>query len=68
VICGHIHHATQRRIDGLDYINTGDWVESCTAIGERHDGRLEIIRWRDTRMRHANEPEAKRQSSIELAA
>jgi UDP-2,3-diacylglucosamine pyrophosphatase LpxH len=45
VICGHIHHATQRRIDGLDYINTGDWVESCTAVAEHHDGRLEIIRW-----------------------
>ena len=45
VICGHIHHATQRDIGGLAYINTGDWVESCTALVEHEDGRMEIIRW-----------------------
>ena len=30
---------------GVEYINTGDWVESCTAIVEHHDGRLELIDW-----------------------
>ena len=45
VICGHIHWATIRRIDGLDYINCGDWVDSCTAIVEHFDGRLELIEW-----------------------
>jgi UDP-2,3-diacylglucosamine pyrophosphatase LpxH len=45
VICGHIHHAAHRTIDGLTYINTGDWVESCTAAVEHMDGRIEIIRW-----------------------
>ncbi|GHC62705.1 UDP-2,3-diacylglucosamine diphosphatase [Limoniibacter endophyticus] len=45
VICGHIHHATIRVIDGIEYINTGDWVESCTAVGEYFDGRMEILRW-----------------------
>ncbi len=45
VICGHIHHAISRDIDGVHYLNAGDWVESCTAIVEHHDGRLEIIRW-----------------------
>jgi UDP-2,3-diacylglucosamine pyrophosphatase LpxH len=45
VICGHIHHAAQRDIDGLIYINTGDWVESCTAAVEHDDGRIEIVRW-----------------------
>lgn len=45
VICGHIHHATSRRIDGVHYLNTGDWVESCTAIVEHMDGRMEIIHW-----------------------
>lgn len=54
VICGHIHHATQRRIDGLDYINTGDWVESCTAVVEHDDGRFEIIRWPQHRFRGEN--------------
>ncbi len=45
VICGHIHHATSRDMNGLHYLNTGDWVESCTAIGERFDGTMEIVRW-----------------------
>ncbi|MCX5493544.1 UDP-2,3-diacylglucosamine diphosphatase [Kaistia dalseonensis] len=45
VVCGHIHHATIREDLGVRYINTGDWVESCTAIAEHHDGRLEILRW-----------------------
>ena len=47
VICGHVHHATTREIDGIHYINTGDWVESCTAVGETHDGQFEIIHWLD---------------------
>lgn len=45
VICGHIHHATIHDRFGIRYINTGDWVESCTAIVETHDGRFELIRW-----------------------
>ncbi|PJK30055.1 UDP-2,3-diacylglucosamine diphosphatase [Minwuia thermotolerans] len=47
VICGHIHHAEIREIEGITYVNDGDWVESCTAVIERQDGRLEIIRWSD---------------------
>ncbi|MBS0435112.1 MAG: UDP-2,3-diacylglucosamine diphosphatase [Proteobacteria bacterium] len=43
VVCGHIHHAEIREIDGLLYCNDGDWVESLTALVEHHDGRLEII-------------------------
>lgn len=45
VVCGHIHHAAIRDMGGIQYLNTGDWVESCTAIGETPDGRFEIIRW-----------------------
>ncbi len=45
VICGHIHHATIREIDGITYVNTGDFVESCTVVAEHEDGRLEVIRW-----------------------
>jgi UDP-2,3-diacylglucosamine pyrophosphatase LpxH len=47
VICGHIHHAAMHTIDGIQYVNTGDWVESGTAVAEHADGRLEIIRWTD---------------------
>lgn len=48
VICGHIHHAEIKQIEGFWYINTGDFVESCTAIVEHFDGRLELIRWSET--------------------
>lgn len=47
VICGHIHHAASKDMLGIHYINTGDWVESATAVVEHHDGQLELIRWRD---------------------
>jgi UDP-2,3-diacylglucosamine pyrophosphatase LpxH len=43
VVCGHIHHAEIREIDGILYCNDGDWVESLTALVEHFDGRLEII-------------------------
>lgn len=47
VVCGHIHHAEIREIDGVLYCNDGDWVESLTALVEHHDGRLELVRWGD---------------------
>jgi UDP-2,3-diacylglucosamine pyrophosphatase LpxH len=48
VICGHIHHATIKTIEGVLYVNTGDFVESCTAVAEHEDGRFEILHWRQT--------------------
>ncbi|MDB5505456.1 MAG: serine/threonine protein phosphatase [Devosia sp.] len=45
VICGHIHFADIHERLGIKYINTGDWVESCTAVAETLEGELEIIRW-----------------------
>ena len=45
VICGHIHHAEIKEINGVTYMNDGDWVESCTALVEHHDGRWEIVTW-----------------------
>lgn len=45
VVCGHIHHAEMRTVNGVLYLNDGDWVESCTALVEHHDGRLELIDW-----------------------
>ena len=47
VVCGHIHKAEIRVVDGILYCNDGDWVESLTALVEHHDGRLEIVRWPD---------------------
>ena len=45
VVCGHIHRAEIRDIDGTLYCNDGDWVESCTALVEHFDGRLELVHW-----------------------
>ncbi len=45
VVCGHIHHAEMREVQGILYLNDGDWVESCTALVEHHDGQLELIDW-----------------------
>jgi UDP-2,3-diacylglucosamine pyrophosphatase LpxH len=43
VVCGHIHRAEIRPINGVLYCNDGDWVESCSALVEHLDGRLELI-------------------------
>lgn len=47
VVCGHIHRAAIRDFGGVTYYNTGDWVESCTALVEHVDGSMEIITWHD---------------------
>ena len=47
VVCGHIHKAEIRDIDGILYCNDGDWVESLTALVETEDGELRILQWHD---------------------
>jgi UDP-2,3-diacylglucosamine pyrophosphatase LpxH len=44
-ICGHIHHPEIRDLDGMLYMNAGDWVENCTALVEHADGRFALIDW-----------------------
>jgi hypothetical protein len=78
VICGHIHKAESRMIDGVLYCNDGDWVESCTALVEHFDGRLEILEWAATRSfsmltpgltpHLTDEAEAERQRDGQVAA
>jgi UDP-2,3-diacylglucosamine pyrophosphatase LpxH len=53
VVCGHIHHAELRDIDGILYANDGDWVESLTALIEHPDGQLEVLDWVDWQRRQA---------------
>ena len=43
VVCGHIHSPVIRKIDGVDYYNCGDWVESCSALVEDFDGEIELL-------------------------
>jgi UDP-2,3-diacylglucosamine pyrophosphatase LpxH len=45
IVCGHIHRANLRQSEGTVYCNTGDWVESCTALIETLDGELQLLRW-----------------------
>jgi UDP-2,3-diacylglucosamine pyrophosphatase LpxH len=45
VVCGHIHRANLCQINGTLYCNTGDWVESCSALVEKQNGELELLRW-----------------------
>ncbi|GBG02860.1 UDP-2,3-diacylglucosamine hydrolase [Azospira sp. I13] len=57
VICGHIHWAALRERDGIAYINCGDWVDSCTAIIEHLDGRMELIEWGAARKTQPRQPQ-----------
>ena len=52
VICGHIHQASIETMDGIRYMNCGDWVESCTALIEHEDGTYELVSG------HASQPVA----------
>ena len=56
IVCGHIHHAELRDQDGCVYANCGDWVESCSALVEHHDGRLEVLFWPEREVRQVALP------------
>ena len=47
IICGHIHTPAIETIDGIEYMNDGDWVESRTALVEHYDGKWELIYYKD---------------------
>jgi UDP-2,3-diacylglucosamine pyrophosphatase LpxH len=64
IVCGHIHSATIRPVGALHYVNCGDWVDSCTAIVEHLDGRLELIAWGS----RAVQPAESRQEEIECVS
>ncbi|RMO62236.1 Ser/Thr protein phosphatase protein [Pseudomonas amygdali pv. eriobotryae] len=55
VVCGHIHHAEIRQVGGVEYLNCGDWVESCTALIEHLDGTIELFRLADAHLK-ASQP------------
>jgi UDP-2,3-diacylglucosamine pyrophosphatase LpxH len=49
IVCGHIHRAGIRDMNGVRYCNDGDWVESCTALVEDMNGRLALWSWPELR-------------------
>ena len=61
IICGHIHHAEDQNFDGINYLNCGDWVESCTALAEKYDGTFEIIYWDNARKEFVTDDEEKKE-------
>lgn len=65
IVCGHIHSAALHENFGICYANTGDWVESCTALVEHFDGALELIRWNERRAAYfaGLEPELQMQAA-----
>ena len=68
VVCGHIHKPEMREVNGLLYLNDGDWVESLSALVEHHDGRLELIDWQNVKATinwHIEEPPQQLQSATE---
>ena len=65
VICGHIHHPAIHDMHGTRYINTGDWVESCSAVAETEDGEFVLIKW--TRFSHRESTTTVRESQARAA-
>jgi len=63
-ICGHIHVAEMREIDGIVYMNDGDWVESCTALAEHHDGKWELLHHKPKHIR--KKKPSKKQQLVEI--
>ena len=64
IVCGHIHKASLSRIGGLDYVNCGDWVESCTAVVERQDGTLQLIDWAAAKRRQQIRHDARASAQV----
>ena len=61
VVCGHIHAPVIRQFEHYLYLNTGDWVDSCSALVEKFDGTLELMRWTSLRAR-GFEPDHEREA------
>ncbi len=57
IICGHIHTPEDKSVGGIHYLNSGDWVESLTAIIEHHDGRMELVKYGEFLNRMRGGPE-----------
>lgn len=64
IICGHIHTPADKMVGDVHYLNSGDWVESLTAIIEHHDGRMELVNYQDF-IRQCSERMLERHSAAE---
>jgi hypothetical protein len=55
-----------RKIDEIEYMNTGDWIDSCSALLEHQDGSFELVRW--TSIQAIADSEAHAEVSLRSAA
>jgi UDP-2,3-diacylglucosamine pyrophosphatase LpxH len=56
IICGHIHKAENRAINGIEYLNSGDWIETLSALAEDHEGNWQLIYYNEVTFRQNNSP------------
>ena len=47
VICGHIHQPAVKDVEGIQYLNSGDWVESLSALVETEEGEWKVIHYQE---------------------
>jgi UDP-2,3-diacylglucosamine pyrophosphatase LpxH/glycosyltransferase involved in cell wall biosynthesis len=67
IICGHIHTPEDKQVGGIHYLNSGDWVESMTAIIEHNDGRMELVHYEEF-INSLREVKERRAAAASLAA
>lgn len=65
LVCGHIHRPEIALEDDVIYLNCGDWVESCTALIEHHDGSIDLVRASDVWEIIKSLPSTRPQQSLE---
>lgn len=56
IVCGHIHQAKLAEVEGVLYINDGDWLESCSSVVETQDGTLQLVHWATAHQQHVTLP------------
>ena len=65
IICGHIHTPEDKQVGDVHYLNSGDWVESLTAIIEHHDGRMELVEYKEFLRELYAEPDQTDEQEVE---
>lgn len=66
IICGHIHQPALKEINGIHYLNSGDWVESMTALVEDNSGKWKLVYYSETNVSNKEKSEAVNKKTIDL--
>ena len=68
VICGHIHQPAIKMYGNIEYLNSGDWVESLSALVEDFDGEWSLVYYNETKLGVEEEEEDEDSESLEIDA